>query len=247
MSTVGTSTRVIPTPVFLSLRLGHLARAVVGDRRGHQQHVGALERGPDGGLHLDGRLHPGDRHPGRGRRRRRGGDQLHLGARLAAGGGERVAHLAAGAVAEEPHRIDGLTGAPGGDHHPRPRAARDGIRVRSSGPGLATHRRRRVARQPRGEVASRGRLESPAAARHDLDDLGGLRHPADPLVAAGQPPGDRTDEGHAPPAQGLDVLPGSRGAPTSPSPSPARSRAAPGRRGRWRSPHRRRGRGRAGR
>ena len=45
---------------------------------------------------------------GRGGRRRRGGDQLHLGAHLAAGGGESVAHLAAGAIAEEPDRIHGL-------------------------------------------------------------------------------------------------------------------------------------------
>ncbi len=49
--------------------------------------------------------------------RRGAADQNHLGTAALRGLGQRVAHLAAGAIAEEAHRVEGLARAAGGDQH----------------------------------------------------------------------------------------------------------------------------------
>ena len=48
-----------------------------------------------------------------------GGDQGDVGAPVGRGRGEREAHAAARAVADEAHRVDRLAGAAGGDQHPQ--------------------------------------------------------------------------------------------------------------------------------
>ena len=85
------------------------ARLEIGDRGGHDEHVGVADLLADGRRHVVGALdaHHVVRHVVGGLR----GDQHHAGAAQVGLVGDRPAHLAAGAVADEAHRVDALAGA----------------------------------------------------------------------------------------------------------------------------------------
>ncbi|MNS67853.1 hypothetical protein D3C72_1011160 [compost metagenome] len=70
----------------------------------------------DGGLHLDSSLDPDAGHADWCIQRHGTGDQGHIRPQFGQGGGDGVALLAAGAVGQAAHRVDGLEGRPGGDH-----------------------------------------------------------------------------------------------------------------------------------
>ena len=99
---------------LVQLVVGRRLGPEVGDRGGHDHHVGVAGPGQDGGLHLRGGLDPHDLDAGR-RRPVGGGDQRDRGAPGRGLGGQRLALLARRAVAEEAHGVDRLAGAAGGD------------------------------------------------------------------------------------------------------------------------------------
>ena len=87
--------------------------AEVGDGRGHDEHVRVAHRLGDRRGHLGGALHAHDV-VGRALGRLRGHER-DPGAAQVGLVGHRAAHLAAGAVADEAHRVDALARAAGGD------------------------------------------------------------------------------------------------------------------------------------
>ena len=121
MSVVGTSSSD-QSPAARPLRVAGVGRPVVGDGGGHQHDVGvggagerlALQVG--GGRRLDDGA-AGRAHGGVAEQRR------HLGAAQQRRVGERDAHAAARAVAEEAHRVERLARAAGRDQHAAARRA----------------------------------------------------------------------------------------------------------------------------
>ena len=103
--------------VFFHLLRGHFGGAPVGHGGGGNQHIGSLQRGLQGGLHLQGRFHIHPRHAMRRGQVHGAGDQRDLRARQARRARNGKAHLAAGAVGEAPHGVDGFKRRPGRDHH----------------------------------------------------------------------------------------------------------------------------------
>jgi nucleotide-binding universal stress UspA family protein len=91
-------------------------RPVIRDRGGHDDDVGGRRGGVERGLELGGALDRDDRDTDRRRDRAGAQQQRDLGPPALRSGGERGAHLARAAVADEPRRIDGLVGRPRGDH-----------------------------------------------------------------------------------------------------------------------------------
>src|SRR3954454_946945 len=104
-------------PVLLQLRLRRLGRAVVGDRGGHEQDVGARELGLARLLELGGGGDVDVAHAGVALQADVGGDHGDVGAERGRLLGEREAHPARAAVADEAHRVDRLTRAARGDEH----------------------------------------------------------------------------------------------------------------------------------
>ena len=99
-----------------ALRVSRLRGSVVGDGGGHQHDVGVGGAGQRLALQVGGGRRLDDGAAGRadgGVAEQRG----HLGAAQQGGVGEGDAHAAAGAVAEEAHRVERLAGAAGGDQH----------------------------------------------------------------------------------------------------------------------------------
>ena len=116
MSAVGSSSTVHGSSLFGALARERRGRPVVGDGGGEQRDVdvGERERGVEhrlGGRRRD-RLDAGRRRHGEVR-----GEQHDVGAAPPGLLGERDAHPAGGAVADEADRVERLAGAAGGDEH----------------------------------------------------------------------------------------------------------------------------------
>ncbi len=118
MSAVGSSSIVGGPRSFLELVVGGLARAEIGDRGSHQQHVAAVELSFTGCLKLRRSLDLDDPDGGGRRQPRVGGQQRHLGPTTGRLPREREPHPARGAVADVANAVDRLAGAAGGDEHP---------------------------------------------------------------------------------------------------------------------------------
>ena len=149
----------VPSSVssFLILSAGDLRRAEVGHRSGHHDDVGPGGRCHHGLLELQGAPGPDHRAP-------RGIGQLDVGAdqrhRRPAGRrcrGQRVALQAAGPVAEEPHRVQGLAGPARADHDAQPGQVADGRRCAG--------RRRRPRRSSPARASDRARCRHRSAGR----------------------------------------------------------------------------------
>lgn len=94
---------------------GGVGDAVVADGGGHDDDGRFGQAREDGGAHLVGGG-DGDELAGGGRGKRGGGgDEEDAGSAARGLGGEGVAHLAGGAVADEADGVDGLAGSSGGD------------------------------------------------------------------------------------------------------------------------------------
>ena len=103
--------------VALDLLRRNILDVIVGDRGSHDDEAGLLPAIEHRGAHLLRGLDEDGL--GRGRRLQRGrpAHQDDLRSATQRSFGERVSHLAAGAIAEIAHRIDGLVGRSGGDEH----------------------------------------------------------------------------------------------------------------------------------
>ena len=100
---------------LLDLRLDRRTRPVVRDRGRHDHDVGVLGGGAHGVPQLRPRLGVHDVDARRGGDGQVRGDQRHAGAAVPAAARERDALPARRAVAQEPHRVDGLARAAGRD------------------------------------------------------------------------------------------------------------------------------------
>src|SRR4051812_34043210 len=117
--------------VLLELRLRRLARAVVGDRRGHEQHVGARELRLARRLQLRGGRDVDVAHPRVALEADVRGDDRHVGAEADGLVGQREPHAPRAAVADEADRVDRLARAAGGDEHPQTDEGGVGARQRA--------------------------------------------------------------------------------------------------------------------
>ena len=166
---------------LLDLGGGGVDGPEVGDRGGHHEHVRV--RGVLGHrvAQLAGRADVDDVDAG-GVDESGGvaGDQRHIGAALCGDPGHGVALLSRAAVADEPHRVDGLAGAARGDQH--------------LDPGQVIGQRIAAGQQ---ELGQRG-------------DLLGLGQPAGTAVRAGEPARRRFEDDGAAAAQSGDVFDGGR-------------------------------------
>ena len=162
MSGVGSSTISGDAVVLLDLAVGRRAGPEVGHRGGHHDHVGRVGRGLEHGrLPSRPRSRPRTTSTPAGAGRSTVVTSVTLAPRRGGLGGDGVALLARRAVGDDPHRVDRLAGAAGGDE----RRARP---ARSRGAEHRARRRRRCApgsaRRPGADVAA-GQAARPRARR----------------------------------------------------------------------------------
>src|SRR3954469_22564718 len=116
--------------VLLELGLRRLARAVIGDRGRHQHDVRGGERGLAGVLQLGGGRDVDVAHPRGALEGDVRGDHGDVGAERGGLLGQREAHPARAAVADEADGVDRLAGAAGGDEDAQPDEVAERVRQR---------------------------------------------------------------------------------------------------------------------